>query len=54
MDVDPLYCETCDREVGRDEAIRTETYGDLDPATWQSLCCPDCGQKLRTVFVGGE
>ncbi|MDG5777170.1 hypothetical protein VB773_12330 [Haloarculaceae archaeon H-GB2-1] len=49
-----LHCEVCDRNVARDEATRTETFGDLDPTKWQALCCPDCGRKLKTVFVGGE
>lgn len=47
---DELYCEVCERAVDRGAATRTETYGDLDPATWQTLCCPDCGRRLRTVF----
>jgi hypothetical protein len=40
--------------VTRDEAIRGETMGGLDPATWQTLSCPDCGSRLQTVFVGDE
>jgi DNA-directed RNA polymerase subunit RPC12/RpoP len=47
-------CETCERTVGRAEAIRSETFGDLDPTKWQTLCCPDCGSRLKTVFVGTE
>lgn len=45
-----LYCETCERAIDRAEARRTETYGDLDPDRWQTLCCPACGKRLRTVF----
>lgn len=51
---DDLHCDTCDRRVARDEATRTETMGDLDPTTWQTLCCPHCGGRLKTVFVGDE
>lgn len=54
MGSETLTCDTCEREVARAEAVRTETYGDLDPEKWQSLCCPDCGRKLETVFVAGE
>lgn len=48
----PLYCEQCRLSVGRDKATRTETMGNLDPEKWQTLCCPSCGQRLKTVFVG--
>jgi rRNA maturation endonuclease Nob1 len=51
---DDSFCENCGQSVSRDEAIRTETYGGLDPEKWQTLCCPDCGGRLETVFVGGE
>jgi len=54
MGQETLTCEACDRAVTRAEAVRTETFGDLDPSKWQSLCCPDCGRKLKTVFVAGE
>ncbi|EMA33978.1 hypothetical protein [Haloarcula japonica] len=45
-------CDTCDRSVSAEEAIRRETFGDLDADRWQTLCCPNCGARLRTVFVG--
>lgn len=51
-DHDPLHCTTCDRTVRPEAATRTRTYGDLDPERWQTLCCPDCGHRLKTVFVG--
>ncbi len=51
---DEFHCDTCERDVGREAAIRTKTMGELDPAKWQSLCCPNCGTRLKTVFVGGE
>jgi len=54
MSEDDLYCDTCERAVERAAATRTETYGDLDSDTWQTLCCPNCGSRLKTVFVGGE
>lgn len=50
---DPLECD-CGATVDPAEAIRAETFGDLDPAVWQALCCPTCGRRLRTVFVGDE
>ena len=49
---DPIQCDTCGREVRPAEAIRTETYAGLDPEKWQTLCCPNCGSRLETVFVG--
>lgn len=49
-----LHCEACEREVAVADATRAETYGDLDPERWQALCCPTCGRKLQTVFVGDE
>lgn len=49
-----LECDTCDAEVAGEDATRTKTMGDLDPAKWQTLCCPDCGARLETVFVGVE
>jgi transcription initiation factor IIE alpha subunit len=49
-----FHCDACDRNVSRAEATRTETFGDLDPEKWQAFCCPGCGRKLKTVFVGLE
>ena len=49
---DTLECDTCDRTV--DAAVRRETMGDLDPTKWQTFCCPHCGNRLKTVFVGKE
>jgi NAD-dependent SIR2 family protein deacetylase len=51
-DLDALHCGTCDRSVPPEEATGTRTYGDLDPERWQTRCCPDCGRRLKTVFVG--
>lgn len=51
---DTYSCDQCGERVGRREAIRTETYGPLDPSKWQVLCCPTCGSRLKTVFVGLE
>lgn len=51
---EPLYCDQCDRVVERSEAVRRETIGGLDPAKWQTLGCPTCGARLKTVFVGGD
>ncbi|MFT4883482.1 MAG: hypothetical protein ACI8U4_000989 [Natronomonas sp.] len=51
---DTLECDTCDAKVAGEEAIRRKTMGDLDPMKWQTLCCPHCGARLKTVFVGDE
>ncbi|MFB6128932.1 MAG: hypothetical protein ABEJ47_04135 [Halorhabdus sp.] len=51
---DTFYCETCEQSVPRVDVIRTETMGGLDPDKWQTFCCPDCGNRLETVFVGDE
>jgi DNA-directed RNA polymerase subunit RPC12/RpoP len=48
----PLACDTCGATVAVADATRTETMGGLDPSKWQTLCCPDCGSRLQTVFVG--
>ncbi|GGN98546.1 hypothetical protein [Haloarcula pellucida] len=45
-------CDTCGRTVARAEADVSGTFGDLDG--WHTLCCPHCGARLRTVFVGSE
>lgn len=49
---DVLECSTCTTVTDREDATRTETMGGLDPTKWQTLCCPDCGTRLKTVFVG--
>ncbi|WP_169924364.1 hypothetical protein [Natrinema ejinorense] len=49
---DSLECGSCGETVPFDDARRTKTIGGLDPATWQTLCCPSCGSRLKTVFVG--
>ena len=49
---DPFTCETCEADVAFDDARRTKTMGGLDPTKWQTLCCPHCGARLKTVFVG--
>lgn len=53
-DEDPFECDTCGATVAFEEARRAETFGDLDPTKWQTLCCPECGNRLKTVFVGDE
>jgi Zn finger protein HypA/HybF involved in hydrogenase expression len=49
-----LECDTCEAEVPADDATRTKTMGGLDATKWQTLCCPRCGNRLKTVFVGRE
>jgi hypothetical protein len=46
-----LDCE-CGARVHREDARQAETYGGLDPEKWQTLCCPNCGRQLKTVYVG--
>jgi hypothetical protein len=31
---DSFRCDTCDRAVAREAAVRRETFGDLDPEKW--------------------
>lgn len=51
---DTFDCDVCDVAVRVADARRSETMGDLPPDRWQTLCCPDCGSRLKTVFVGDE
>ena len=51
---DTFGCDSCGADVDGSEAVRTETVGGLDPTKWQTLCCPNCGARLKTVFVGNE
>lgn len=50
-DAEAYTCDNCDTEFGRSAATRTETMGELDAETWQTLCCPVCGARVKTVFV---
>lgn len=50
-DEDGIHCDTCSTTITPDDVIRTKTYGDLDTDRWQTLCCPTCGVRLKTVFV---
>jgi uncharacterized protein (UPF0212 family) len=54
MEEDPLHCPVCETDIDIDEATVCGTMGDLDPEKWQTLCCPHCGQRLKTVFIGEE
>ncbi|MDF9745794.1 hypothetical protein [Natrinema salsiterrestre] len=49
---DTFECDACGNRVSVDEARRTKTMGGLDPTRWQTVCCPACGSRLKTVFVG--
>lgn len=53
MDDGDLHCDTCGRTVAPDDAVESGTYGDLSER-WTTLCCPDCGARLQTVFRGKE
>lgn len=49
---DVMTCETCGTVLAREDARRAKTMGGLDPAKWQTLYCPHCGSRLKTVYVG--
>ncbi len=51
---DSFVCENCGTRFERATAIRRETIGGLDPDKWQTFCCPECGVKVKTVFVGDD
>lgn len=51
---DSLACVNCGSTVDSADATRSKTMGDLDPSKWQTLCCPTCGGRLKTIFVGDE
>ena len=51
---DDYACDDCGTEFTASEATRAETMGGLDPDTWQTLCCPACGARVKTVFVGDD
>ena len=51
---DSYECDTCGTVVDAAEARRRETFGDLDPSKWQTLCCPNCGARLKTVFAAAD
>ena len=53
-DGESLTCEHCGDTVDPADATRSKTMGDLDPTKWQTLCCPTCGGRLKTVYVGDE
>ncbi|MFC7096731.1 hypothetical protein [Halobaculum marinum] len=51
---DTYTCGECGAEFPESDATRTETMGGLDADTWQTLCCPTCGARVKTVFVGDD
>ena len=51
---DEYECPNCGERFTRTEALRSETMGGLDPTAWQTLNCPVCGSRVKTVFVGDE
>ncbi|SHG79720.1 hypothetical protein [Halobaculum gomorrense] len=53
-DADRYACDNCGAAFDADEATRTTTVGDLDSETWQTLCCPNYGARVKTVFVGRD
>lgn len=50
-DTEAYTCDNCGTRFSQSDATRTETMGGLDADTWQTLCCPACGARVKTVFV---
>lgn len=44
-------CDHCENEFTSQEAIRTKTMGSLDHEKWQTFCCPQCGNRVVTIFT---
>lgn len=44
-------CPACGEPVEYESATLREPMGDLEVEKWQTLCCPDCGERVKTVFV---
>lgn len=53
-DADRYACDNCGADFDSGGATRTATMGDLNSDTWQTLCCPGCGARVKPVFVGGD
>jgi DNA-directed RNA polymerase subunit RPC12/RpoP len=51
-DADRYACDDCGTTFAASAATRTATMGGLDADAWQTLCCPNCGARVKTVFVG--
>ncbi|QLG60232.1 hypothetical protein [Halorarum salinum] len=51
---DAYECPNCGERFGLERAVRSRTTGGLDPDAWQTLNCPACGSRVKTVFVGDE
>lgn len=47
-------CDNCGADFTSVGATRTETMGGLDADAWQTLCCPACGVRVKTVFMGRD
>lgn len=47
-------CDASSRVVAFTDAIRTKPMAGIDPKKWQTLCCPNCGRRLETVYVDRE
>jgi predicted RNA-binding Zn-ribbon protein involved in translation (DUF1610 family) len=54
-DEEPEFqCDNCGEAFDRDRGIRSAPMGDLDTSQWQRFDCPNCGTRVKTVFVGNE
>lgn len=51
---DEYECGNCGERFSREAAIRSKTMGGLDAKKWQTLNCPVCGARVKTVYVGDE
>jgi predicted RNA-binding Zn-ribbon protein involved in translation (DUF1610 family) len=45
-------CDDCGEQFDRDRGIRSAPMGDLDTTQWQRFDCPNCGRRVKTVFLG--
>lgn len=45
-------CDDCGEQFDRDRGIRSAPMGDLDTNQWQRFDCPNCGRRVKTVFLG--
>lgn len=44
-------CDECGESLTYESATLREPMADLDVEKWQTLCCPACGERVKTIFV---
>ncbi|MFB6176427.1 MAG: hypothetical protein ABEI99_04665 [Halobaculum sp.] len=45
-------CDHCGEQFDRERGIRSAPLADLDTTQWQRFDCPNCGRRVKTVFLG--